>query len=314
VNIKHSILKRFATAAPMIAPMLRPVVFCLLLLPALARAIDLQPNDVVAPQPDKTFVMLSYVGTENNTFYKNGSAVSTPSLRDPRIESNSAILRLARSYSLLGLPAVSFVQVPYSDLQLGGSLSNLRGASGVADLSLATAIWPYANRNTRTYFGVMGFLTLPTGNYANDRVFNLGENRYRLDLQLAFQKPIVGDLDGMIAVDTRWFGANSSCAAACGSATNLTLNQKPLTTLQLGPVYKINQTFTAGASYFYVSGGGTTTNGLYQNNEIKTQRFLLSLLAYTNVGRFSLQYGRDMETTNGFTQSRLLALRYAINF
>jgi hypothetical protein len=118
----------------------------------------------------------------------------------------------------------------------------------------------------------------------------------------------------MIAVDTRWYGANSSCAAACSSATKVTLNQKPITTLQLGPIYKINQTFTAGASYFYVHGGGTTTNGVYQNNEIKTQRFLLSLLAYTDVGRFSVQYGRDIETVNGFTQSRLLALRYMISF
>ena len=118
----------------------------------------------------------------------------------------------------------------------------------------------------------------------------------------------------MIAVDTQWFGANNSCVAACAATTNVTLNQKPLTTLQVGPVYKINQTFTAGASYFYVNGGGTTTNGAYQNNEIKTQRFLLSLLAYTDAGRFSLQYGRDMETTNGFIQSRVLALRYMISF
>lgn len=294
--------------------MLRSAAFCLLLLPALARAIDLQPNDVVAPPPGKTVAMFSYLGTENRTFYKNGSAVSTPSLRDPRIEYNTAILRLARTYSLFGLPALSFVQVPYSDLQLGGSLSSLRGATGLADVSLATAIWPYANRNTRTYLGLMGFLTFPTGSYANDRAFNLGENRYRLDLQLAFQTPIAGDLDGMIAVDTRWYGANSSCAAACSSATNRTLNQKPITTLQLGPIYKINQTFTAGASYFYVNGGGTSMNGVYQNNEINTQRFLLSLQAYTNVGRFSLQYGRDMETTNGFSQSRLLALRYMISF
>ncbi|MBZ1349759.1 transporter [Alcaligenaceae bacterium LF4-65] len=294
--------------------MCKAILFVSVFIPALCRAIDLQPNDAVAPIPDKTFAMLSYYGTENGTLYRNGSAVSTPALRNPLIENNSAILRLSRSYSLFGLPAVSLVQVPYSDLQLGGSLSNLRGASGVADISLATAIWPYANRNTRTYFGMMGFLTLPTGNYANDRVFNVGENRYRLELQLAFQTPIAGNLDGMIAVDTRWFGANSGCAAACASATNATLNQKPLTTLQLGPIYKINQTFTAGASYFYINGGSTSINGLSQNNEIKTQRFLLSLLAYTDIGRFSLQYGRDMDTFNGFAQSRVLALRYMRSF
>jgi hypothetical protein len=297
-----------------ISQMLRAVVFCLLLLPTPGLAIDLQPNDAVAPPPDKTVAMISYVGTENKTFYRNGVAVSKPALRDPVIDSNGAILRLARSYSLFGLPAVSFVQLPYATLQPGGSLASLGTKSGVADISLATAIWPYANENTKTYFGMLGYLTLPTGSYANDRVLNPGENRYRLDLQLAFQTPIVGDLDGMIAVDTRWYGANSSCAAACSSATKVTLNQKPITTLQLGPIYKINQTFTAGASYFYVHGGGTTTNGVYQNNEIKTQRFLLSLLAYTDVGRFSVQYGRDIETVNGFTQSRLLALRYMISF
>ena len=294
--------------------MLRAVVFCLLLLPTPGLAIDLQPNDAVAPPPDKTVAMISYIGTENKTFYRNGVAVSTPALQDPVINNDIAILRLARSYSLFGLPAVSFVQLPYITPQPGGSLSSLARTSGVADISLATAIWPYANGNTRTYFGMLGYLTLPTGSYANDRVLNPGENRYRLDLQLAFQTPIVGDLDGMIAVDTRWYGANSSCAAACSSATKVTLNQKPITTLQLGPIYKINQTFTAGASYFYVHGGGTTTNGVYQNNEIKTQRFLLSLLAYTDVGRFSVQYGRDIETVNGFTQSRLLALRYMISF
>ncbi len=290
------------------------IVGLLLLIPTLTQAIDLQPNDIVAPAPDKTFAMLSYYGTENRTFYRDGSAVSGPALQNPVIENNSAILRLARSYSLLGMPAVSFVQLPYSDLKLGGSLSGLSGATGVADVNLATVIWPYANRSTRTYFGLAGYLTIPAGKYASNQMFNVGENRYRVDLQAGFQTPIVGNLDGMIAFDTRWFGANNSCATACTSATNVTLNQRPLSTLQLGPVYKINETFTAGASYFYVSGGGTTTNGISQNNEIKTQRFLLGLHAYTDVGRFSLQYGRDMETVNGFEQTRVLAFRYMRSF
>jgi hypothetical protein len=212
------------------------------------------------------------------------------------------------------LPGASFVQLPYSDLKLSGSLSGINGATGVTDVTLATLIWPYANRNTRTYFALAGYLTLPSGNYASNQMFNLGENRYRVDLQAGFQAPIAGNFDGMIALDTRWFGANNNCAAGCSSATNVTLNQQPLTTLQLGPIYKFNETFTAGVSYFYVSGGGTTTNGISQNNDIKTQRFLLSVQAYTDVGRFSLQYGRDMETVNGFEQTRVLAFRYMRSF
>ena len=282
--------------------------------PCLSWAIDLQPNDVVAPPPDKTYAMISYFGTKNTTFYRNGNTVSSRAFQNPVIENNSAILRVARSYNFFGLPAVSFFQMPYTQIAPSGSLSSMSGKSGFGDLTLATAVWPYANRESRTYLGVAGYVTLPVGSYENDRVLNLSENRYRFDLQIGFQKPIVGNLDGMIAVDTRWFSANNSCAAACSSLTNVTLSQKPVTTLQIGPIYKINETFTVGASYFYVSGGATTINGVTQDNPIRTQRFLLSLLAYTKIGRFSVQYGRDMETENGFTQNRLLALRYMRSF
>jgi len=43
---------------------------------------------------------------------------------------------------------------------------------------------------------------------------------------------------------------------------------------------------------------------------MNTQRFLLSALAYTDIGRFSIQYGRDIDVQNGFMQNRLLAIRY----
>ncbi|OYZ98863.1 MAG: hypothetical protein B7Y05_26650, partial [Polynucleobacter sp. 24-46-87] len=177
-----------------------------------------------------------------------------------------------------------------------------------------TAIWPYANRATRTYLGIAGYLISPTGSYSSQRVFNLGENRFRTDLQIGFQTPITKSVDGMIAVDTMWFGGNSQCAATCGLASNGSLTQKPLTTTQLGPIYRINEIFTVGASYFYVAGGAISINNSYQNNVVNTQRFLLSGQAHTPIGRFSLQYGRDMEIKNGFVQTGLLVLRLAKEF
>ena len=136
---------------------------------------------------------------------------------------------------------------------------------------------------------------------------------------MGFQKPITDSVDGMIAVDTMWFGGTSQCAAACSPTLLVTsptvpLAQKPLTTIQLGPIYNINPIFTVGASYFYVAGGATTVNNEYKNNVVNTQRFLLSGLAHTSIGRFSLQYGRDMEIKNGFYQPRLLAVRFAKEF
>jgi len=163
----------------------------------------------------------------------------------------------------------------------------------------------------RTYFGLAGYLTSPTGSYSSQRAFNISENRFRTDLLLGFQTPITKEIDGMIAVDTRWYGGNSQCAAACGLASDGSLTQKPLTTTQFGPIYKINDIFTVGASYFYVAGGAISINNTYQNNVVNTQRFLLSSQAHTPIGRISLQYGRDMEIKNGFVQTRLLILRLA---
>ena len=276
--------------------------------------IDLQPNDIVAPLPDKNYLMLSYYDTENATFYKNGSAVTTKPYGNPVIDNQSAILRASHTYSISNLPAVSYVQLPYGSVRPAGSLSNYPTNTAIGDTTLATAIWPYSNRDTRTYLGIAAYLIVPTGSYTSSQPFNMGSNRYSSDIQMGFQKQIIENLDGMIAVDTQWFGGNSQCAAACGSIANVPLTQKPLTTTQLGPIYKINQIFTVGASYFYVAGGATSINNTYQNNVVNTQRFLLSSLAYTDIGRFSLQYGRDMEIKNGFVQSRVLALRYMKEF
>lgn len=291
-----------------------PLIIAFLLSPLKVLGVDLQPNDIVAPLPDKNYLMLSYYDTENATLYKNGSVVTAKPYSSPVIDNQNAILRVSHTYSISNLPAVSYVQAPYGSVRPAGSLSNYPTNTAVGDTTIATAIWPYSNRETRTYLGIAAYFIVPTGSYNSAQPFNMGSNRYSSDVQMGFQKPIYENLDGMIALDTQWFGGNSQCAALCGSISNILLTQKPLTTAQLGPIYKINQTFTVAASYFYVAGGATSVNNIYQNNVINTQRFLLSSLAYTDIGRFSLQYGRDMEIKNGFIQSRVLAVRYMKEF
>ena len=278
--------------------------------PSLAWAIDLQPNDIVAPPPDKTAIQIAFINTERSDFYINGNkAASTARIPgNASVNSDLALLRLSRSYTLGQLPAVSFIQTTAGNIRPTGSIGSLGSAEGTGDLSLATAIWPYANHTSRTYLGVAGYVFLPTGSYSNQRLFNLGENRYRTDLQVGFQKPIYKNLDGMIAFDTMWFGANSQFLG------NNQLTQKPLYKTQLGPSYRINPIFTVAASYLYVAGGETSINGVSQNNMTQTQRYLLSAVAQTAVGKFTLQYGNDLQVTNGFAESRRLILRYAKAF
>ena len=285
---------------------------CTLFTSLMTWAVDLQPNDIVAPLPNKNYVTVSYLNTGNSTLYKNGAAQAG----NPVIDTQSAIFRGTRTYDLGSLPAVSFIQIPYGSIQPAGSLASQASPTGVGDLTIATAIWPYHNRATRTYLGLAGYLISPTGSYSSQRAFNIGENRFRTDLQMGFQTPITSSIDGMIAVDTMWFGGNSQCGPVCtgNTTTTASLTQKPLTTTQLGPIYRINEIFTVAASYFYVAGGATSINNNYMNNVANTQRFLLSGQAHTPIGRFSLQYGRDTEIKNGFVQNRLIAIRLMKEF
>lgn len=277
-------------------------------------AIDLQPNDIIAPLPGKNYVSVSYLNTDNDTYYKNGSVVSSKPFTSPVITGQAAQLRVSTTYTIADLPAASYVQLPYGTLKPSGSLSSYSSDTGVGDLAFMTAIWPYSDRQARRYFGVAGYLIAPTGSYNSQQAFNVGENRWKADLQMGYQQPIMSNLDGMIAVDTMWFGTNNQCAAACFTGRTTSLNQKPLTTTQLGPILKIDQTYTLAASYFYVAGGATTIGNTYQNNTVNTQRYLLSAVAHYPIGRITLQYGRDMEIKNGFFESRRLALRYQREF
>jgi hypothetical protein len=273
-------------------------------------AVDLQPNDIVAPPPGLTSATLTYYSTQNTNYYSNGKVLNNGPYANPVINTNSAIARLSTTYNIAGLPGVSYAQLPYGSAWQSGSLASYPSSTGIGDATLATAIWPYSNHETRTYLGLAAYLGLPTGTYNSNQVFNVGQNRYLSDVQMGYQTPITEKIDAALAVDTMFYGGNSQCAAACLSTSNVALNQKPLTTTQVGPIYNINQIFTVAANYLYVAGGAQSINNVYQNNVVNTQRYLLSAVARTPYGRFTLQYGRDMEIKNGFMQTQLLALRY----
>jgi hypothetical protein len=275
-----------------------------------ALAIDLQPGDIVAPPPNITVATISYVNSQNNDLFRNG--VNTGA--DPKLENNAVFVRLAHTYTIGSLPAVSFVQTGTGALSTDGSLAAFPGSKGMTDSSIVTAIWPYSNHATRTYLGLAAYLFLPTGEYSNAKAFNLGSNRYSQALQVGYQRPISKNVDAAVAVDTTWFGANSACAAACLSNQNLQLTQKPLYTAQAGPIYKINQTYTVGATYVYATGGETAFNGAERGNTLVTQRYYVSGVAHTRIGRFTVQYGNDIATMNGFMESNRFIVRYAKAF
>jgi hypothetical protein len=268
-------------------------------------AIDLLPNDAEAPPPDLTFATLYYQNNQFKDLYVNSKKTTS----NPSLDVNLGGIRLARSYRVGDLPGISYVQVAAGQANPGGSMAALSNDSGLTDTAFATAIWPYANRETRTFLGVAAYLIVPTGSYDKQRAVNLGENRYRADLQLGYQTQFTENLSGMLAFDTMWFGPNNQF-----NANNAQLTQKPLYTTQLGPIYRFNKMFTLGANYLYVVGGESSINGQSQNLLVQTQRYYVTLLTHLSVGRIALQYGNDIETRNGFQESRRFMVRFSKAF
>jgi hypothetical protein len=52
-----------------------------------------------------------------------------------------------------------------------------RDAGGSGDVRISATLWPVANREKGEYLGLTVAVLEPTGNYSNQRILNIGDNR-----------------------------------------------------------------------------------------------------------------------------------------
>jgi len=284
---------------------LKHLLIAALLIPRLSKAIDLQPGDITAPPLDFQYIQTSYQFSEKGAKYINWQ--KSPS--NTKINSSQVIIRYAKSYELINHPGIFYIQTPMGYTHPEGSLSNLQGDSGIGDTSLVLGFWPYANKETETYWAIGGYLFMPTGSYSNQRSFNVGDNRYKVALQTGIQTPLTEKLKWMIALDALWYGDNSEYGVS-----NANLSQNVLYSLQSGFIHDFNKTYSLAGSYFYTQGGETSIDNQSRNDETLSQRFQISGIAKTPVGKLTLQYGHDLETKNGYIEDNRLILRFTKSF
>ena len=262
-----------------------------------AWAIDLQPGDATAPPPGLRSIQLSYLNAER---VGAGNA---------KIDQTQVQFRYTQAFELNNQPALIFVHTGTGKSEPTGPLSKIASAdNGMIDTTLVFAYWPYVDRASKTYVGVAGYLITPTGSYSSDRAINMGENRYRWAGQIAYQTRIAPDLDWMSAFDTLWFGKNDANRSLSGDLG--TLEQKALYSVQTGLLYHLNKQYSFAASYFYSEGGETVFKGAAQNNSIKSHRYQLSAIRNSSIGRFTLQYGQDIDNNATLEDKHRVFLRY----
>ncbi|CAN1528805.1 MetA-pathway of phenol degradation, putative [Methylophilaceae bacterium] len=280
-------------------------IFCmiigLLLVTGQAYAIDLNPGDLRPLKPGVNLIMLSYQQSNRSDRYSQGDKQAG----NPEIQAAQTQIRLAHAFDIAEHPAIFFAQTAIGYTHPEADLSAAKGDSGMADTTFLLAMWPYANHESKSYFAVGAYLTLPTGSYAAERSFNMGQNRYNAALQVGYQAPLLKDLNGVAAFDAVWFADNDAYGV-----THKNLEQKLLYTSQLGLQYMLTPSYSVSATYFYTVGGETSLDGVSRDDITRLQRYQLTGQANFSFGRISLQYGGDLKTENGYIEDSRWLLRY----
>ena len=261
-----------------------------------AWAIDLQPGDATAPPPGLRSVQLSYLNAER------------VGANNAKLDQTQIQFRYVQAFELNNQPALLYLHTGTGKTEPAGALAPYQADNGMIDTTVVLAYWPYVDRASKTFVAIAAYLISPTGSYSSDREFNMGENRYRWAGQIAYQTRIAPDLDWMSAFDTLWFGKNDA-SKSLGNGVG-TLQQKALYSAQTGLLYHLNQSYSLAASYFYTEGGETVFKDEAQNNSIKSHRYQVSAIRNTSIGRFTLQYGQDIDNNAALEDKQRIFLRY----
>lgn len=208
-------------------------------------------------------------------------------------------------------PAFFYAQVGHSRVDPGGSLQAIEANSGIGDLNLMLATWPYVNREAGRYAGVAVYLGLPTGSYDPLNTVglntNAGQNRFAGALQTGYGQRLVGSLDWMIAGDVAWFGDNDEYFGPNPRAQ--TLSQRPILSAQTALTYNFNQWASLGLSYFYNTGGETRLGQSEWDNLINLHRYGATAQVRLPFGRLTIEYGGDITTESGLLEETRWAIK-----
>jgi hypothetical protein len=220
-----------------------------------------------------------------NYAYSSGAIVTdaTAPIQDLELTSNSVALGYLRSFGIFGKLCKIQVGVPF--VFLGGTLK-LQGRdtsgsrTGFADTRIklimnivgTPALQPkdFAKFKEEFVFGTSVAVSAPTGLYYEERLINLGANRwgFKPEIGMSYNKgPFYFELFTGVSLFTK----NSNYLST------KSLAQNPLFALQGNISYFFPSKIWIALNTTYVTGGETKVNGVVQNNFQKNFRSGLTL-------------------------------------
>lgn len=260
-----------------------------------AHAIDINSADYV-PLPDGTNLLLFYAQYATRSEYVNTSGVSLS--HDTSLDSYVNILRYVRYFEVAGFNAAVQTLIPAGTLynaRVGGA--GLDAAAGMADPIFSFVFWPISNKATNTYVAIAPYIFAPLGQYNRYDALNMGENRWKLDLQAAWYQGLPAGFSFQLAGDVIWYGNNSE------TASSLTLSQDNTYQFQGWLSWAFAETWSASVGYSKYWGGTEYLGGIATGNATQKDQLRLELSKFiTPTFQVLGLVQRDFNTEGGFPE------------
>ncbi|MFW4738765.1 transporter [Pseudomonas aeruginosa] len=283
----------------------------LLLLANRAWCVEVYPGDYTALPPGTNVGVVYYETAERTQSWARGDRQAG----DPRLTSRVGIARYIHFMEVNGVLIDPQLVMSYGELDADKDISALGNRSSFGDPAFVTTAWVINDPVKQRYLGITPYVYFPLGNYDKSSVLNLGDNRWRFVLQAGYIQPLIGPLMLDLTADASWFGKNTDCAAACGSATSQTLRQDPLYHLQAAVRWPLAESTTLFVGAGRIFGGETRIDGVDQHNRQATTNMRVGVQQFlSKTTMLSVAYGRDLDIDNGFRETDRLNMRLNFTF
>ena len=282
------------------------IVTCAMLQPLPASAQDVLPG-AYTPLPAGTNVaQYFYTHTERNKQFVRGNLRPI----NARLDSKISQLRYIHYMDIGGYRVAHNILLPFGKFTAKQDSSALGNASGQAELALSSTVWLVNESNTKTYFGITPYLTLPTGDYDKSKSLNLGENRWKLTLQAGLNTKLNNKIHFDLATDITTYGNNNEYGAA-----NATRKQNRSYQATTHLRYIFSPAFQVSAGLSSVWGGETEVNGVKKRDALHTNKYILGAAYFLRpTTHLTATYSRDISVKNGFMVSKKILLRLSQAF
>ena len=284
-------------------------VFVLLFIAAQAHAGEIEPRAYVNTPVGINFLLAGYV-------YSDGGLSTTGSspIKDAQLKMHTGVLAYARSLDVWGNSGKFDVILPYSELSGTATVAGQpreRDVSGFNDPRFrfsvnfygapALSLQEFENYQQDIIIGASVQVSAPLGQYDNDKLVNLGNNRWFVKPDLGISKAW-GGLSLELSAGVYFFSKNDDFFGG------KTLEQDPIYSAQAHVTYSFGRGIWAALSFNHDYGGRTTIDGVQSDDLQQNSRVALTLALPVNRNNSIKLYANTGTHTNTGTDFDMVGI------